>query len=95
MLKFGDFVNIYEDGEIKTDGSVETDTGLITAAFIETNLIGEHMISQFETVHGDIFPICLQCHTHVLVSQNECSNENCPSNISKDADQIDLFNNTI
>jgi hypothetical protein len=91
MLKYGEFVNTYDDGEIKTDGKLETETGLILAVFVDTKELGNILCSQFECVNGEIFPACLVCHTHVMASSSECSNELCPSNVKQDADQIDLF----
>lgn len=92
MLKYGDLVITYDQGEIKTDGKFDTDTGRVDAVFIETNgLLGDIEIAQFECLNGEIFPVCKECHGYILVSEDECSNEICPSNHAPDADQINLF----
>jgi len=88
----GSFVSVWEKGTVQTEGTLDTETGAVTAKSVDTGDLGSLEREYFEDKDGNEYEVCTECHSYILKSEMNpdkvgnglhedkvCSNPDCES----------------
>jgi hypothetical protein len=76
----GTFTSIWDDGEVTTACTLDTDTGEL---FPETADVSDFESLISERFDGDdcsTYGVCNECHKYILIGNEFCTDPNCESN---------------
>ena len=62
----GSFISVWEEGTVQTEGTLNTETGEVTAKAIYSPDYGSLEREYFQDQKGNEYEICTTCHEYIL-----------------------------